>query len=656
MAQIVVNEISQNYTYNIGTNSFCTVALPITAQWGPAYQNPTVAIGEDATAIDMLEQSAWHLFPATQSGLESFVSTFRGPATNYRLMQDYSYQMAMTLLTSGYDVLVHRLCDGVRASMTKHPIPNSIYSSNYFTVEAKHPGSFGNNLKVKLVRLTKGFGDHAKNYWNLIVYIVDASGVQSAVENVIFVFDISNSTDTLPHVSEVESVYVNITTDIPGDDVDFDISPSEYGFEAMLGTADSASGISATIGSDYSEDKGSTALAWTAAKDLATVRYTGTVVTDESGYSIEVGAGYPNSEDSVPQYLEAFGTTAPPSISLAEANAIMHMEWIYNAAFIVLNQLQDKLNYNPKRIIMPGWDDQDIRKITKSSDKVTITQVSPLHKKLMHTAYYSRCGTALIDIPKSEVRASVYVDSPTVEGYAQMLARTSVAGTGADAFLYSSHSALFAPWGSFKYVGGQKQYPASPSFLALLIQRAQILNQASQYEWALPTNRRHNLRLGKFEYAVPKHLLDIWQSTTGVGVNVLTAIPDLGTNLWGNSTLFEVPPATYQALANLSTRYLYNAVKDVVYKCGIQITFQYNNDQAYNKFYAGVSPLLDIMKQVGAIEDYYIRMAADINGLDQVNANTVVGKIYLIINGCVQDIIVDLIALPPGTDLNQFRS
>jgi len=99
-----------------------------------------------------------------------------------------------------------------------------------------------------------------------------------------------------------------------------------------------------------------------------------------------------------------------------------------------------------------------------------------------------------------------------------------------------------------------------------------------------------------------------------------------------------------------------NAIENVVYKCGIAITFRYNNSEAYSSFYAGVTPLLDTMKNVGAIDDYYVRMAADINGLDQVNANTVVGKIYLVVNGVINDIIVDLIALPPGSDLDQYRA
>ena len=134
----------------------------------------------------------------------------------------------------------------------------------------------------------------------------------------------------------------------------------------------------------------------------------------------------------------------------------------------------------------------------------------------------------------------------------------------------------------------------------------------------------------------------------------MTNIPDLGLTVWGNSTLFEVPPATYQALANLSTRYLVNAVEDMAYRCGIQITFKYNNNEAYESFQIGMSPLLDTMKNVGAILDYRIEMSADINGLEHVNANTVIGKIYLVVPGVINDIYVDLIVLPPAVDLDTY--
>lgn len=696
MAQITINEISQNYTYNIGTTSFATVALPITAMWGPAYMDPkTVGVSQD----EMLEMINWQHFPATQSGLESFVATYRGPESNFRMYNDYSYQMAMTLLTAGYDVLVCRVCPGTAATNTM-----SIANMYHLTISAKYPGTFGNQLKVTLKKITKKVYDTETStyvevpyYWNAVVYVVDNSGIQTAVENLIFVFDVLNSTDTIPHISEVESKFITFVYENTvlnddmvmtgeqvvylsgGTDVDNNIStvPSTavrgrnmkdiswfnplateptgwdttYSNYYMYGGVDDVDNLPvftavSSVGGEaiptftpgrYYKKLDITDNSATRLTDLAKIRYT--------------AAGISKSN-----YVTALGDVAATIIDANTISAFAHMEWVYNAAYVVYDLLKDKLNYNPQRIISPGWDDQDYMKLT--GEYGTIFDISPLHSKILEVAYYSRCATGLIDIPRSCPRSLVWNDDLENPGYAQMLSRADSAASSTDvnAILFNTHCALFAPWGQYRYVGMGKQCIAPPSFLALMINRAMILNQSLQYEWALPTNRKHTLKIGKMDYKVPKKILDIWQTLEGVGVNVITEIPELGLSLWGNSTLYEVPPATYQALANLSTRYLVNAVEDVAYKCGLAITFQYNNEQAYNQFYAGVTPTLDTMKNVGAIDDYYVKMAADINGLDQVNANTVIGKIYLVINGVINDIIIDLIALPPGSDLNQYKS
>lgn len=620
MAQITINEISQNYSYNIGTTNYATIAMPITSMWGPCYGDPASVLGGSATASDVLDQTSFQHFPATQTGLESFVAIYRGPSSNYRLAKDYSYQMAVTLLTSGYDILTCRVCPGAKASkQVDQYAPSGTKPNIVFT--AKYPGTFGNCLKLTLSKASNS------KYWNLVVYVVDSSNVTTAVENLIFVFDISNATDYIPHVSEVESAYVDIKTSISVDTIAFDSNGSTSTTVQLSG------------GSDTMKSDSTATTAWESAKALATARYK--------------SAGY-DSIDTC-QYIQAFAT---PTTDVTVANTRKYKEWIYNAAYAVYDLLQDKLNYNPQRIISPGWDDQDIQDVTNSSEYVRISAVSPLHRKIMQTAFLSRCATGCIDIPHSCAKKYVSNTDAAALGYAQLLSRdsTSVAVGDANGSLYASHSALFAPWGTYKYIGTAKPFTASPSFLGMMLQRAMILNQSLQYEWALPTNRKHNLSIGKMEYKVSKHLLDEWQQLDGVSLNVITEIPELGLNIWGNSTLYDVMPATYQALANLSTRYLVNAIENVVYKCGIAITFQYNNQQAYDKFYAGVTPTLDTMKNVGAIDDYYVTMGADINGLDQVNANTVIGKIYLVINGVVNDIKVDLIALPPGSDMSQYKS
>lgn len=614
MAQIQINEFSQNYTYNIGTSTFATVALPITASWGPAFVDPDT-VGKDKDQV--LEETVWQRFPATQAGLESFVSTYRGPAANYRSAKDYSYQMAMTLLTSGYDVLVCRLCPGTYAESKF-----SVDDNNSLNVKAKYPGTFGNSLMCVLKQIPTARdnqGKVTKCYWNLITYVVDASGVKTALENLIFVFDIDNSTDSILHISEVESSFLTFT--VTGTLTDTESTVFKKGED------DAAPVITLEGGKDRGDAGDAVALAKTryGVDDCLYIRTLTEAVKDE-----------------------------------ASKPALHYKEWLYTYAIEVYDLLKDKLTYSPNRIISPGWDDQDIVGLGGELADGRLDKISPIHIKIMDVAYYGRCATGMIDIPKSLPRSGVYNEdtSTSEQGYAQMLARYTPSNSAMDinGSLYHTHSALFAPWGQYTFVGTSKQNAAPPSFLLLLIQRAMLLNQPLQYEWALPTNRKHNLAIGKMDYTVPKKVLDEWQKLEGVGVNAITTLPDMGTTIWGNSTLYEVPPATYQALANLSTRYLVNAVEDIAYRCGISITFQYNNEQAYNKFYAGVTPTLDTMKNVGAIDDYYIRMAADINGLDQVNANTVIGKIYLVINGVVNDIYIDLIALPPQTDLNQFKS
>ena len=689
MAKIVINEISQNYTYNIGSSSFATVAFPITAAWGPAFGDEDQSLfvpaatkaGKDTktdsagTKIqDALENTAFIRFPATQAGLEAFVSTYRGPETNYRMTKDYSYYIAMTLLTAGYDVLVCRVCPGTKAEVwydSKTHSSSTSAPTNGLHISAKYPGSFGSQLSVVVkevskgtVSVTTGEGDHPTietkaapgAYWNLIVYAKDSSGTKTAVENLSFVCDETNSTDTLLYVDEVSSSFIDIKKI---GNVDDNLTTSEKATIELSGGDDYAAVTEST------DEKIPTEVQLLqSAVDYAKYRY-----------SLALGETNVNTY----QYVKALQSlitstgdtgnlTYSTNTDKSKAKAIRHNEWVYCAAYEVYDLLTDRLSYNPNRIISPGWDDQWFEFLGANVDENKgITEISPLHNRLMYVGYYSRCGTALIDIPRSEPRKFVYNDKVGSEGYAQMLSASGTATnvgiegstvvvTGLTDNLYDTHSALFAPWGQYKYVGTGKQNAAAPSFLALMIQRAMILNQSLQYEWALPTNRQHNLKIGKLDYIVNNKLLNEWQSLEGVGVNVITDIPGSGTTLWGNSTLYDVPPATYQALANLSTRYLVNAVEDVAFRCGMQITFRYNNQEAYSSFYAGCTPILDTMKNVGAIEDYYIEMSADIDKLSSVNANTVVGKIYLVVNGVINDIYIDLIALPQGTDLSQYRS
>ena len=616
MAKITINEISRNYTYSAGNSSFCSVALPITASWGPAYEDPASA---GVPLNEMLETTVFQHFNSTQEGLEAFTATYRGPTANYRAGQDYSYNIAVTLLAAGYDLDVCRVCAGTHAqnkyTFNISPAGGST-SEGELVVKAKYAGSFGNNL-ISYLRQVPG-----RKYWNLITYIADTTGSTTAVENLVFVFDINNSSDSILHISEITSSFFDFV--VNGIETDDDVTIEGNGRLQLTGGADRPA--DPTTG-----DPAATLMA--EAIEIATTRY-----------------GYVSAADPT-KYLEALNAVKDSHPSISKASTIKNREWNFNAAYHVLEILTDKLAYNTKRMILPGWDDQDIEYLT--GEKVQrLDGISPLHARLMDVAAKTRCCAALLDIPKSLLRSGVWVDSPDtqIEGYAQKVSRYQPSNVLDDDGLFSTHSALFAPWCQYKYAGTVRNSIAPPAFLALMIQLAMLKNQSLQYEWAMPTTRRHNLTIGAPDYIVPKSLLDNWQNIEGVSLNVITNIPDVGMTLWGNSTAMEVQPATYNALQNLSTRYLFDAIKDLAYRCGIGITFQYNNQEAYSKFYAGVSPLLDTMLSVGAITKYEITMSKDINALDSVNLNSVIGVIKIWVEGIINDITIDLIALPAGTE------
>jgi len=623
---IQVNVISENKAFTVENANYCTVALPITACWGPGFTLPTAESSSDDVDA-ALENTAWSLFPAGPDGLEAFLATYRGPSSNYRSTKDYSYFMALSLLNAGYTVQTCRLCPGTNASTTIPKGSSSGSGDNASTgslvITAKYPGTFGNSLKVTLTKKTYG----SKSYWNLIGYAVDANGSSKPVENLVFVFNPEDSTDSLVTIDELQSKF--FTFEVEGTIAEDDESMVVTELQALEGGADVADASTQTA-VEIMED----------AIKLAQMRY-----GSESGAA----------------YIEAL-ISVKDSVSKSSAEAIRFNEWVYSYTIGdrvasasglngVYDLLKDKINYNPNRIISP-WDDQDILAISPDfpiTDGTFI--VSPMHQELMEVADASRCATAYIDVPRSLPRNMVWNNTEGHYGYAQMLSGDTAALNDP---LFASSSALFAPWGQYAYSGMSKQAPATPSFMALLIDRAMIKNQSAQYEWALPNTRRNNVRLGQLAYTIPKKVIDNWQAPDGTRVNAITSVPSLGTTVWGNATLFDVPPATYQALMNLSTRKLINAVKDTVFKIGIGLEFQYNGQEAYAKFFAGVTPLLDTMRNVGAIEDYRVEMAADINNLDSINANSVVGTIYLVIAGVIENITVDLIALPQGTDLSQY--
>lgn len=324
--------------------------------------------------------------------------------------------------------------------------------------------------------------------------------------------------------------------------------------------------------------------------------------------------------------------------NISGLNKLFFNQFMSRFACVAYRQLADKLAHSPNRMIYP-WDDL---RMSELSDNVSLipTELSPTSVVMANIAANTRCATAYLDVPK-DMKVS------DTKSYAEAFS----ASLGGSSSLLATNSAMFCPWGKYNYVTMSSSAEASPSFLTLLIQRSMIQNQSLQYEWMLPSSRTNTVKVSDMQYAPTTAYLNLWQAGSGASVNAIAKIPGLGTTLYGNSTLYDLPIATYQALSNLSTRLLFNAIKNRIFECGMAITFTYNNNDAYSAFYAGVTPLLDSMKNAGAIDGYRVQMSQDIDSFGTVNANSVVGKITLQVNGVINDITIDLVAIPSSQPL-----
>ncbi len=327
---INVNVISENTSFNVENSNYCTVALPITSCWGPAFTLPTANTADSDPEINPIEQAlentAWSLFPASPEGLESFIATYRGPSTNYRSAKDYSYFMAVSLLNAGYAVQTCRLCPGTKASTT---IPASDSSdsgstepSGTLVITAKYPGTFGNNLKVSLMKK----GPSTAPYWNLIGYATDSNGSTRAVENLVFVFDVADSTDTIVALEELQSKFF-----------DFKIN----------GTIDAADMVA-----NYQQLAGGSDVADASSQDVATIM-------DEA--IALAGNRYSEGADYLKALQNAKGSDG---INKSTAEAIRFNEWIYTYAIGIQGStdsgvycgydlLKFKINYNPYMFFTP---------------------------------------------------------------------------------------------------------------------------------------------------------------------------------------------------------------------------------------------------------------------------------------------------------------
>lgn len=623
MPRINIYEHSETYGFQVKNKAYACVAFPITAIWGPVYDSSDEDLNPD-----------WLHFEAGYRGTTDFVNTFRGANTTLGA-RERSYDYAVKLLSAGYDILVKR-ADGLGKQASKElKVSTTASKTATLKLKAKYPGTFGNQLKIRV-----SVEENASNQmigtvevFNRNRYIDNADKVVSTdqlLEIVSVAFDINAATDSRPFISE--AVFSNLST------------------IAIEKETDLEEGVYVTSLSGATDYKASADIAPTGT-DAIDVQIR-TMVKSRLGTSPENATFYKYILDQVGD-----STTDPATAGKATQDRIVQMwnqQKVFQNAEAMLDELTDPVLYDWDAVFMGIADDQYIPLSWKEANPAVEMdyRVTTTHIKMLEVASKSKCGAAMIGTPFGLKRGTE--NETTGTGAVKFKNDLEAAATKKGATL-PTFGEVVGPWCKTTLpINGANAWITPEVAHLLLIINAEGVGGQNKW-WMVPAGMMGTGIVHSPEYRIKKAYLDVIQNhESGVCLNPLMQVPGKGFTCFGNSTLWKKPLGGYNALQNLSTRFLTNRVKERIWDTALQILFKYNNENAYSHFYAGVSPLLDEMKAVGALTSteanplgYKIIMNPDIINLDRINANVVIGRVELSVTGVIDTVEVDLFLLPP---------
>lgn len=499
-------------------------------------------------------------------------------------------------------------------------------------LQARFPGSFGNNLKVRIKCALNGDGLKIGT-----VEVFDNNGYSSnpneivptdqLLELVSVAFDLDAATDNRPLITE--ATFSNLSTPrffVSGSGENVDTSNYPTGQQV----------VSLVFGTDY-----------------ATTLQDGEPITPADVKTI-VAERFPTDSQFyayIDKIADKYQANDPDALI-----RLYNQQMMYSRFYKTVGELTDPIVYDWDALVQGIADDQYVPKsyLEENADTFFMEyEVSTLVTKMIEVAANSKCGAALIGTPFGMPRGIQTGTGSTAVKTGALKYKDSISQVvGPD---YSTYGEVVGPWCKTTLaLSGSNSWIAPEIAHLLLIINAKGVGGQNKW-WMVPAGMLGTGIVHSPEYKIKRHYLDLIQDhDEGVCLNPLMEVPGKGFTCFGNSTLWDKPLGTYNALQNLSTRFLTNRVKQRIWDTALQILYRYNNEDAYSHFYAGLSPLLDEMRAVGALTGneynpwgYRIIMNPDIVNLDRINANTVIGKVELAVTGVIDTVDVDLFLLPP---------
>jgi hypothetical protein len=130
-------------------------------------------------------------------------------------------------------------------------------------------------------------------------------------------------------------------------------------------------------------------------------------------------------------------------------------------------------------------------------------------------------------------------------------------------------------------------------------------------------------------------------------INPIATFSDTGTIIWGNKTL----QVRESALDRINVRRLLLRARKLISAVAVRLLFEQNDEQVRNEFLRLVNPILEAIKKERGLTDFRVSVS---NDPEDIDANTLRGKIYIKPTRSLEYIDVEFIITPTGASFENI--
>jgi len=250
---------------------------------------------------------------------------------------------------------------------------------------------------------------------------------------------------------------------------------------------------------------------------------------------------------------------------------------------------------------------------------------------------HSSLTTQAIDIMENDRADSLYViASPNVSTADEVI--DALDGVALD----TNYSATYWPWIQVRDQDNATQLYIPPT--GEVVRNIALTDNVS-FPWFAVAG--YSRGLVKAIKAVKKLTLDERDDLYKARINPIATFSDTGTIIWGNKTL----QVRESALDRINVRRLLLRARKLISAVAVRLLFEQNDEQVRNEFLRLVNPILEAIKRERGLYEFRVTVS---NDPEDIDANTLRGKIYVKPTRSLEFIDVEFIITPTGASFDNI--